>query len=145
MIKKGIGFIIVILLLVVGSVFLLNGTNNLESFSLNMSSMQMNSSSKTLYNKWKEDLAKLKQNNQLPGGFDSIKEINYSPLSSMAGQWVSGIIIPISVKKDGKYRLNLEIDSWSENNKTAAVVHYQMIEIRSGNTVWEFGRTYPIR
>ncbi|MEC9284153.1 MAG: hypothetical protein VX642_15665 [Bdellovibrionota bacterium] len=145
MIKKSIGFIIVILLLVVGSVFLLNGTNNLESFSLNMSSMQMNTSSKTLYNKWKEDLENLKKNNQLPGGFDSIKEVHYTPLSSMAGQWVSGIIIPITVKQVGKYRLNLEIDSWTEKNKTAAVVHYQMVEIRSGNTVWEFGRTYPIR
>ena len=114
-----------------------------DSQSLN--SIQVPNSSARLYKAWKKDLKALKKKKQLPAGFDSIKEISYTPLSSMAAQWMSHIRVPVSLSHKGKYKLNLEVDHWVEKQKAAAVVHYQLVDIASGNTVWEFGRTYPVR
>ena len=124
--------------LVLGAYLLIEGSEEL-------SSLQMNSSSQRLRLLWKQDLEQLRQHKKLPSGFDSIKELNYTAMSKISAQWMSDIVIPIAIQHDGKYRLNLQVDHWSEKKKTAAVVHYQMIDIASGNTVWEFGRTYPIR
>ena len=138
MLQKIVGLIIVGGAMLIGSVYLLEGTEELAS-------LHINSRSAKLHKLWKKDLAALKKQKKLPGGFDEIKELHYTPLSKMSAQWMSEISIPIKVNHEGKYRLNIQVDHWSEKSKTAAVVHYQMVDIKSGNTVWEFGRTYPLR
>lgn len=108
-------------------------------------SLSMPSSSARLYKEWTRDLRKLRKKNQLHKGFNSIKEVSYTPLSSMSAQWLSSIRVPIKLKHQGIYKLNLEVDHLAEKKRTSAIVHYQLVHIESGNTVWEFGRTYSVR
>jgi hypothetical protein len=136
--EKLFGFLGVLFLAGIGLHF-----SNFESASL--SSVSSSSSSAKLFKEWNRDLTQLKAKKQLPSGFDSIKEIRYTPMSKMSAQWISGTRIPISLNHEGKYRLSVEVDHWVEKQKAAAIINYQLIDIKSGNTVWEFGRTYPIR
>lgn len=109
------------------------------------SSLAMSSSSAKLYRVWTQDLRTMKKKEQLPKAFGSIKQVTYIPLSKMSAQWMSGIKAPIRLNSEGRYSLNVEVDHYSKKKRTSAIIHYQLVDIKSGNTVLEFGRTYKIR
>ncbi|MFK8137234.1 MAG: hypothetical protein AB8E15_02635 [Bdellovibrionales bacterium] len=94
---------------------------------------------------WKADIKKLRSKKKLPKYFYSVKEIAYSPMTEKAAKMLSRARIPIPLNYKGKFKLNVAVDDWKQKRESGAVVHYQFVDIKSGNTQFELSRTYRLK
>ncbi len=93
----------------------------------------------------KQDLQKLRAKNQLPTAWYQIGEIRIKSLSPVASYWLRDFSLPIPITFRGKYILEMEVDHYQEEGAQSAVIfHFHLLEAQSKNSIWEFGRTYPM-
>jgi hypothetical protein len=90
---------------------------------------------------WGADLEILAQSKKLPAGWLNLKEVEYTPLSTAAGKWLETAKPRFPVKSAGQFKLEVMIDDWAIDGKSGAMIQYSLVELTSGNTIWELGRT----
>ena len=89
-------------------------------------------------------MAALKASNKLPAGWNSIKEIQLIPATDKAKLWLKSMHVPILLKSDGAYKLEVLMISWDEGQDVGAIVQYNLVELKTNNMVWELGRTFVL-
>lgn len=91
------------------------------------------------------DLSTLSNTGKLPKYFFQLKNIKWSYYDEELKQQIPVESLPFKTTSNGLY--NLEVDAFSSSQKTPKVTIIQMslIEIKSGNKVWELSRNYEIK
>jgi len=91
---------------------------------------------------WKTDIDLLNHQNAAPKAFGQIREIHFRSDESRIYDWYQATTTaPIPTKKDGKYRLEILALSFIDGYRYGAILQYNWVDLESGNTVGEFGRT----
>jgi hypothetical protein len=92
---------------------------------------------------WEEDVNNMREANQLPAAWNSIREIVLTPGDEQAKQWLLNLQIPVYVRKDGQYKLQVMLVTWDDEGKNGVYLQYDMMDLRNNeNTVWEDNRTF---
>jgi hypothetical protein len=90
---------------------------------------------------WEHDLQRLKVAKSLHPGFESIKKIQlYSPSDRMK-KIFKKYPINFELKPQGRYMLEVFMDEIEGGE--GVVIQYDLVDTKTGNTVWELGRTFP--
>lgn len=103
------------------------------------------SAMKKLQQLWAEDLQVMAETSQLPKEWSSIREIELTPGSEDAMDWLKALRVPVEVDKEhGKYKLQVMLVLWEDEGKQGALMQYDLVDLDSGNdnTVWETNRTF---
>ncbi len=99
---------------------------------------------------WKRDTMNLmgenlKGNKVMHDGFLDVKDVNMTYGSKTAESWFKDLEVPyIKKNPNGKFRLEVFTDHWSEGKEYGAVIQYQLVDLASQDTVWELGRTFTL-
>ena len=91
---------------------------------------------------WKHDFDLLENAKQLPEGFKrlrSIKVTSTSPKIKDLAQKLTGFI---PTNSSGEFDLEIFFDPMTEHK--GILVQYDLVDVKSGNTVFEISRTLPI-
>ncbi len=96
---------------------------------------------KQIENLWQQDMEQLIKSGKLPPQWRGISEIKIEPLNEDSKKILSEIHPPLVTKPEGNFKLEVSVDSWTDNNKIALVVQYHLIDKKTNNLVWELGRT----
>lgn len=91
---------------------------------------------------WKNDIRKLKKAQKLHPGWKNIAEIESFAGTDPAKKWLKEIQIPIATQVNGDHKLEVLLLSWEDEGKIGAVIQYNLVDKKSGNMVWELGRTF---
>jgi hypothetical protein len=96
--------------------------------------------------KFESDIDYLFQNNYLPKFWTELKEVNFVSTSKGSEQWLLEAKPKIHTEPNGKYSLEYVLIDDSEPDKqlTIALVQMSVIEIASGNKIWELARVYSL-
>lgn len=94
---------------------------------------------------WARDLDQLRQAKILPKGFQQIRDIRVTPGSEQAQKWLPDLKIPVIADPHGDHRLEILLLTWAEDQTEAAIVQYDLVDLKSQNMVWELGRTYILK
>ena len=93
---------------------------------------------------WARDLEKLQKTKHLPSGFFEIREVKMIFPAEKAKIFFAKIKNPDLIKSStaGRFILEIFIDAIDAAQGGGIMMQYDLIEIKSGNTVWELGRTF---
>jgi hypothetical protein len=86
-----------------------------------------------------KDLENLRQQNFLPEGFNDLKRVEVFGKSENLKTIFNRANESFKTSTDGKYALEVFLDVIDEGG---VILQYDLVEIKSGNTVWELGRTF---
>lgn len=106
-----------------------------ELFSKNFSS-----SSLKLQNQSRFDLASLKEKNELPEQWNSIRRVNIEGVNSVTSRWAKKIDLKVPTDGNGKYSLNVLIIP-IEGSRRSAIIQYDIHDYETNELLFEFGRT----
>lgn len=101
----------------------------------------LNQPHKKLESLWRQDLQVLKNHNLLPNEWEMVSEVQIFPLGPEAKEFLTQIQRPFQEKEGGAYKLEVEVDSWVEEENQTIVIQYRLLEKESQNIIWELGRT----
>lgn len=93
---------------------------------------------------WQQDIAALIRSGKLPKEWREISEIKIEPLSEDAKTILAEIKVPVIARPEGTHRIEISVDSWSEEKTKTLVIQYHLFDKASQNLVWELGRTLSI-
>lgn len=93
---------------------------------------------------WQEDQAILKKAGNLPEGLSHLRQVEIRSDNSPAQEWLADLKGKIPLDPNGTFKLSVMVIHWIESNRYGAVVQYNLVDLKSGNTVWEFSRTYKL-
>jgi hypothetical protein len=110
-----------------------------------ISSFYSSSDATRLETLWTRDLQRLREAKVLPKGFEDIQSIELTAATELTRKWQKHLHIPIKTSPAGHYRLEILLLSWDEGNTLAAIVQYNLIDLRSKDMVWELGRTFILK
>ena len=133
--RKGLGFLLIILALIVGAAA--------AAQYYNVDYWLLPSKDKFAV-QWKKDVGTLEKSGKLPEGWQQIREISIKTDASPAQNWVVGLEAPMKKKPDGTYKLEVFIAHWIDNDKYGALIQYNLVDLRTGNTTWELSRNLQI-
>ncbi len=90
------------------------------------------------------DLHQLHKQGQIPKYFFQLKNIKWSYHDEDLRKDIPEESIPFKANASGLY--NLEVDAFSSQQKTSkiAVIQMNLIEVKTGNKIWELSRNYEI-
>jgi hypothetical protein len=90
------------------------------------------------------DLYEMYKKGEIPKYFFQLKNIKWSYYDEELKKQIPMESIPFKTSMAGAY--NLEIDAFSSSKKTSkiAVLQMNLIEVKSGNKIWELSRNYEI-
>lgn len=88
---------------------------------------------------WQEDYDKQMAANELHEGFKQIKSIQLFATSEKLKKIYQTQPLNIPQSPDGKYFLEIFFD---EADEGGAIIQYDLVEVESGNTIFEVGRTF---
>ena len=90
------------------------------------------------------DLYEMYRKGQIPKHFFNLKSIKWSYYDNELKTQIPEEVLPFKATNSGAY--NLEIDAFSSSKKTSkiAVLQMNLIEVKTGNKVWELSRNYEI-
>lgn len=91
---------------------------------------------------WVEDLQSMGESHRLPAGWNSIREIELNPGALQSADWLKKLKVPVSVRTDGEFKLQVLLVPWEEDGKEGVTVQYDLVNLKSSNTVWETNRTF---
>jgi hypothetical protein len=89
---------------------------------------------------WDSDIARLDRAHALPAGFNNLKQIRLTSGSEKIKRAFGKYPLNLSRKNNGKFVLDIFADQIEGGG---IVIQYDLVENKSGNTVWEMGRTFP--
>jgi hypothetical protein len=97
---------------------------------------------KRLERQWQDDVDNLEASHKLPGPWFDVRDLEMYGGTPESRNWIKRIHIPIKTKKDGHYKMEVLLVAWEEDGKRGALVQYNLVDLKSGNNIWELGRTY---
>ena len=89
---------------------------------------------------WGEDVLLLEKSKLLPAQWSDIGSTEIRSEPSPARDWLEIHRPPISIKKNGHFKLQLFAIHWIEGNRYGVTLEYWLIDAKSGNTIWEAAR-----
>ncbi len=93
---------------------------------------------------FQNDIALLKKSGTLPEAYSHIREVEIKSDNSPARDWLDDLKRKIPRDQNGTYKLSVMVIHWIEANRYGAIVQYNLVDLKSGNTVWEFSRTFKL-
>jgi hypothetical protein len=90
---------------------------------------------------WQSDLDHLRRGGYLPKSFEDVRTVQLNATTMRLKHTFAQYPIDFHVKKDGHYTLEVFVDEIEDNG--GIVVQYDLIDNKSGNLVFELGRTFP--
>lgn len=90
------------------------------------------------------DMKLLEKNHYLPKAWSKIKSIEISSDASHVQDWLKADAFDIAKVNSGEFTLNIFVSEWIDGYRYGALVQYDLIDIKSKNTVWELNRTYKL-
>ena len=87
------------------------------------------------------DFESLKKENQLHEGFANIKDVQVFSASDKLKQAYFQAPLLLNQKKEGKFNLEIFLDEIEDGG---VIVQYDLIDLATGNTVFEVGRTFQL-
>jgi hypothetical protein len=95
---------------------------------------------KKLMDGWERDLQKLERTKFLHPGFQSLQNIQLiSPSERLKNLYASK---PLNLETHDNGKFSLEIFMDEVEGGGGVVIQYDLIDLTTGNTVWELGRTF---
>jgi hypothetical protein len=89
---------------------------------------------------WEADIQHLREVKALPPGFSDLKAIKLSSTSEHLKKMFKKYPIHFGTTDKGHYTLEIYMDELEDGG---VIVQYDLVEQKSGNTVWELARTFP--
>jgi hypothetical protein len=89
---------------------------------------------------WQDDITRLDRAHSLPNGFKDLNKVGFTCSSERLKKAFDKY--PLTLHRDPNGKFNLEIFA-DEVEGGGIVVQYDLVEVKTGNTVWELGRTFP--
>ena len=91
------------------------------------------------------DLYDLYKKGQIPKFFFNLRSIKWSYYDDELRKQIPEEVLPFKATSNGAY--NLEVDAFSsqKTNSKIAILQMNLIEIKSGNKIWELSRNYEIQ
>ncbi|MGE0763407.1 MAG: hypothetical protein AB7N80_09015 [Bdellovibrionales bacterium] len=93
---------------------------------------------------WEQDVEKLSASGKLPKAWNEIKEIQLIPATDNAKLWLKNVRVPIRLKSDGGYKMEILVVSWEEEKASGAIMQYNLVDLKTNNMIWELGRTFVL-
>jgi hypothetical protein len=92
---------------------------------------------------WEQDMQMLEENHQLPRTWSSIREIELTPGSPEALDWLKRLTVPVVISKSGDFKLQILFLPWTEGETQGVFLQYDLMDLKSpnNNTVFETNRT----
>lgn len=91
---------------------------------------------------WRDDVKLLEASQRLPKPWFNVKDLEIIGGTPETKDWLKRIDIPLQTKLDGQFHLEVLVVAWEEDGKRGALVQYNLVDIKSGNNIWELGRTF---
>lgn len=91
---------------------------------------------------WAEDVDELEASGKLPAAWFDVGHLELYGGNPESKEWLQRIHVPLKTKKDGHYSLEVLVVAWEEDGKRGTLVQYDLVDLKSGNNVWELGRTF---
>ena len=134
-VRKGFGFLLIIAgLLLVGAV----------AATVFKADYWILSPREKFLRSWEEDIALLRKSQKLPPGWDHIRLVEVKSDNSPARDWVDDLKKRVPTDPTGTYKLSVMTIHWLEENRYGAIVQYNIVDLKSGNTIWELSRTFKL-
>lgn len=92
-----------------------------------------------------KDLDLLRQNGSLPKELNSLAKLEVYGGTDQAKVWINNLSLPFKLAEDGTHDLEVLVVDWEEGTKDGVMVQYNLVDRKSGNMVWELGRTFILR
>jgi hypothetical protein len=97
---------------------------------------------KKLERQWAEDVNLLEESGKLPQPWFKVKEIEIIGGTPETRALLKRIKKPVGVKNEnGSHKLEVLVVIWEEEGKRGTMIQYNLVDLKSGNTIWELGRT----
>lgn len=93
---------------------------------------------------WERDIAFLKEKQRLHEGFESLKMVEIESSDSQVRDWIEGYRPEFGIQSMGMYKLEVLLDIWNDGRENGVIVQYHLVNLASGDTVWELGRTLTL-
>lgn len=91
---------------------------------------------------WASDISLLEESGKLPSAWFDVKEVEVVGGTPETKSWLRRVHIPVSVKnQEGHHKLETLVVLWEEEGKRGVLTQYNLVDLESGNTIWELGRT----
>lgn len=94
---------------------------------------------------WHRDTKTLLKNKKLPKAWNDIKEIDFFGGTKEEKNWIQSIKSPVPINKKGQHKMEILLLTWKDGERFGAIIQYDIINIKSGNLLWELGRTYILK
>jgi hypothetical protein len=91
------------------------------------------------------DFYELYKQGKIPKFFFQIKKIKWNYIDQSLKDEIPELSLPFKEKPYGLYNLEVEAFSSSHEKIKIAVLQMSLIEIKSGNKIWELSRSYEIK
>jgi hypothetical protein len=92
-----------------------------------------------------EDVETLREAHALPAGIDSLSQLELHGGTDTTREWLKTLQFPFQVKKDGTHTLEILLVDWTEGTKEGVLVQYNLVDHKTGNMIWELGRTFILK
>ncbi len=89
---------------------------------------------------WEDDIGRLDRAKILPQGMKDLKKIKLLTHTDKIKDGFKKYPLSLVEKPDGKFSLEIFADDIEGGG---IVIQYDLVDLKSGNTIWELGRTFP--
>ncbi len=132
-VSRGIFFLLIALI----AVWTVNRFLRLTTLSL----FARASTEKKFMTAWEDDINRLDRAKILPEGFRNLKKIKlFTHADKIKEAFKKYPLATLTEKNDGSFDLEIFADDIEGGG---VVIQYDLVELKSGNTIWELGRTFP--
>lgn len=95
-----------------------------------------------LETQWAEDVQLLEASKKLPQGWFDVREVEIIGGTPETKGILQRIKVPVAVKKkEGQHKLEVLVVVWEEEGKRGSLIQYNLVNLKTGNMIWELGRT----
>lgn len=91
---------------------------------------------------WSDDIRQLEASSKLPKQWFDIQEIEMIGGTPESKSWLRRIKVPLKVKEGGCCKLEVLLVAWEETGTYGSLVQYNIVDLKTKNTLWELGRTF---
>lgn len=92
-----------------------------------------------------KDLYEMYKKGQIPKSFFQLKDIKWSYYDETLKTQIPPESIPFKTSVGGVYKLEIDAFSAPRDDMKIAIIQMNLIEIKTGNKVWELSRNYEVK
>ena len=89
---------------------------------------------------WRQDLSHLDKEHKLPEAWKSLKNVEFTSNDEQVIDWYQKTGNPLPVSENGHFKLQVLGVHFIEGNRYGVMLQYNLVDLKSGNTVGEFSR-----